>query len=96
MGMNYFEVFMAINSVGTQVAIEVYQALKDGELDGKELTGIVKTGIRSLRMAGVSHDDLDKILMVTSKAEYDMLPFKDGDVLFYAPSELTDKLSIKT
>jgi hypothetical protein len=33
--------------------------------------------------------------MVTTRAEYDALKFKDGDVLVYGPVELTSKLKIR-
>lgn len=95
MNMKYFQVFGAITAIGTQVGMKVVSAMEDDVLDGPEIGDIVKTSINALRMAGVSHADLDKIQVITSRAGYEALPFKDGDVLIYGPSELTGKLKVK-
>jgi len=94
--VSYVELFITINAVASQVAMQVLRALKDDVLDGPEVASIVKAAIQGLRIAGVSHADLDQIQLITEKAEHDMLPFKDGDVIIYAPSELTSQLKIKT
>ena len=94
--MKYFMIIAQITSLATLMAGEIVQALSDGVLDGPELANIVKRGILNLRMAGVSHEDLDQIQVITARYEYDQLPFKDGDVLFYGPSEVTSKLKIKS
>ena len=95
MSMKWFKILGIVTGMATQVAGEVVQALADGVLDGPELGNIIKKGIMGLRLAGVSHDELDQIQMVTTRAEYDALEFKDGDVLFYGPVELTSKLKIR-
>ena len=95
MSMKWFKILGIVTGMATQVAGEVVQALADGVLDGPELGNIIKKGIFGLRMAGVSQDELDQIQMVTTRAEYDALEFKDGDVLVYGPVELTSKLKIK-
>jgi len=95
MSMKWFKILGIVTGMATQVAGEVVQALADGVLDGPELGNIIKKGILGLRMAGVSQDELDQIQMVTTRAEYDALKFKDGDVLVYGPVELTSKLKIK-
>jgi hypothetical protein len=74
---------------------EIAQALADGVLNGPELARIVKAGVMGLRMVGVSHRDLDQVQVITTRAEYEMLPFKDGDVIVYGPEELTSKLKMK-
>ena len=93
--MKFFKVFKIVMGVAMAIAGEVCEAWEDGVLDGPELASIIKKGIMGLRMTGVSQDELDQIQMVTSRAEYDMLSFKDGDLLVYAPEELTSKLKIK-
>ena len=94
--ISYVELFITLNAVASQVAMQVLRALQDDVLDGPEVAGIVKAAIQGLRMTGVSHADLDQIKMITTKSDYDALPFKDGDVMIYGPSELTSKLKIKT
>jgi hypothetical protein len=97
MRLNFISIFGAITTVGTQIAVQVIQAMEDDILDGGELTRIFKTAIMGLRMAGVSHEDLDKIQMATSRMDFEMLEavFKEGDTLVYCPKEVTDKLKIK-
>lgn len=95
MKIGYFKIFGAVTGVVSSTAGEVMQALADGVLDGTELARIIKAGIMGLRMAGVSRGDLDQVQVITTRNEYEMLPFKDGDVLVYGPSEVTGKLKIK-
>jgi hypothetical protein len=95
MSMKWFKILGIVTGMATQVAGEVVQALADGVLDGPELGNLIKKGILGLSMAGVSQEELDQIQMVTTRAEYDVLEFKDGDVLVYGPVELTSKLKIK-
>lgn len=97
MRLSFISIFGAITTVGTQIAIQVVRAMEDGELDGGELARIFKTAIMGLRMAGVSHEDLDMVQMATTRAEFEMLEavFKEGDTLVYCPKEVTDKLKIK-
>jgi hypothetical protein len=93
--MKFFKVFKVVMGVAMSIAGESMEAWEDGVLDGPELASIIKKGIMGLRMTGVSQDELDQILLITTKMEYDMLPFKDGDLVIYGPSELTSKLKIK-
>jgi hypothetical protein len=93
--MKWFRILGIVTGIATTLAGEVVQALADGVLDGPELGNIIKRGIMSLRMSGVSQEDLDMIQMVTTRAEYEALDFQDGDVLVYGPIELTSKLKIK-
>jgi hypothetical protein len=73
MKVNFIEIFGAITTVGTQAGIKVIRALEDDVLDGPELASIIKTAIRALRMAGVSHKDLDQVQVATTRAEYEMI-----------------------
>jgi len=93
--MKYFKVFRIVMGIALAIGGEVAEAWADGVLDGPELASIIKNGIMGLRMSGVSQKDLDMIQMVTTKGEYDMLDFKDGDLLLYAPEELIAKMKIK-
>jgi hypothetical protein len=61
MSMKWFKILGIVTGMATQVAGEVVQALADGVLDGPELGNIIKKGIMGLRLAGVSHDELDQI-----------------------------------
>jgi hypothetical protein len=81
--------------VATVLAGEVVQAMADGVLDGTELGRLIKRGIMTLRMSGVSQEELDLIKIVSQKYEYDTLNFKDGDMVIYVPVELSSKLKIK-
>jgi hypothetical protein len=93
--MKFFKVFKVVMGVAMAIAGDVLEAWEDGVLDGKELGTIISKGIMGLRMTGVSQDELDQILIISTKMEYDMLPFKDGDLVIYGPSELTSKMKIK-
>jgi len=93
--MKWFKIFGIVSSLAMNVAGEVVQALQDKVLDGPELASIIKKTIMGLRMAGVSQDELDQIQVITDRVEFETLPFKDGDVVIYGPSELTSKLKIK-
>jgi hypothetical protein len=93
--MKWFKILGIVTGMATQVAGKVVQALADGVLDNPELGNIIKKGILWLRVAGVSQDELDQNQMVTTRAEYDALEFKDGDVLVYGPVELTARLKIR-
>lgn len=93
--MNFYKIFGVVTGVATQIAGAVMQAFSDDVLDGPELANITKSGIQGLRMAGVSQKELDMIQVATTRAEYEALPFKDGDVLIYGPVELTSKLKIR-
>ena len=93
--MNWFKIFGAVTGVTTSIAGEVVQAFADNVLDGTELGRIIKKGVYGLRMAGVSQEELDQIQVVMTLEEYEALPFKDGDLIVYGPTELTSKLRIK-
>ena len=93
--MNWFKIFGAVTGVATSIAGEVVQALADKVLDGTELGRIIKKGVYGLRLAGVSQEELDQIQVITTQEEYNALPFKDGDLIVYGPTELTSKLRIK-
>lgn len=95
MKINLFEVFGAVSTIGIQVGMKVVKALEDNVLYGPELAEIFKTSLQALRMAGVSNEDIDKVRVITTRAEFDQLDFKDGDVLVYGPEELTKKLRIE-
>lgn len=95
MKIGYFKLFGVVTGIVSATAGEVIQALADGILDGRELAKIVKAGIMGLRMAGISHADLDQVQVITTRAEYEALPFKDGDVAVYGPVEVTSKLKIE-
>jgi hypothetical protein len=90
-----FKYFGIISGVAMALIGEVVTAMADGVLDGAELSRLIKRGVMSLRMAGVSQTELDQIQVITDRFEFDALPFNDGDLLVYAPQELLEKLKIK-
>lgn len=85
----------AIMGMAMAIGYDVMDALRDDILDGPEIARIIKSGIQGLRFAGVSHKDLDHVQVITDRAAYEALPFKDGDLIIYGPSELTSKLKVK-
>ncbi len=91
----YFILIAQLSGLATSLAGEIAQALSDGVLNGSELGSIISRFITNLRMVGVSQGDIGMIQMVTTRVEFDQLDFKDGDILVYGPSELTDKLEVK-
>jgi len=93
--MNYFKLFGILTGIATSITGQVVQSLADGVLSGSEIVEIIKGAIRGLRMAGVNHQDLDKILVVTTMYEHQQIEFRDGDIMVYAPVELLAKLKIK-
>jgi len=93
--LRYFIIVSQVTSLATVMAGEIAQALMDGVLDGTELANIIKRLIMNLRMVGVSHAQLDQIKMVMTRPDFEALPFKDGDIVVYVPSELTDQLKIE-
>lgn len=95
--LRYFIIVSQVTSLATVMAGEIAQALMDGVLDGTELANIIKRLIMNLRMVGVSHAQLDQIKMTTTITETTELAlnFKDGDIMVYVPSELTNKLKIE-
>lgn len=95
MRVNLIRVLGAMTTIGSQMGMEIIIALEDGELDAKEVGRIVKRGINGLRMAGVSQKELDQVLLIVDKYEFDMLDFKEGDMLIYSPAEVNAKLKVK-
>ena len=95
MRVNLIRVLGAISTIGSQMGMEIIIALEDGELDGKEVGRIVKRGINGLRMAGISQAELDQVQLIVDKYEFDMLDFKDGDMIIYSPAEVNAKLKVK-
>jgi len=95
--LRYFIIVSQVTSLATVMAGEIAQALMDGVLDGTELANIIKRLIMNLRMVGVSHAQLDQIKMFTTQIEFNgaQVTFRDGDILVYVPSELTNKLKIE-
>jgi hypothetical protein len=93
--MKWFKILGIVTGMATALAGEVVQAMADGVLDGTELAHLIKRGIMTLRMSGVSQEELDQIQITTKLSEVEGLQFKDGDLMVYVPEELSSKLKIE-
>lgn len=92
--MDRTKLFIIIWGVVNSMVQEFCLAMFDKILTGVELVRIIKAGVMGLRLAGVTSGDVDKIKLITTKAEYDALDFQDGDGMLYGPKVLLEKIEI--
>ena len=92
--MNKVSLFMVIWSAANSMVQELYFAMADRVLTGSEFLRILKAGLSSLRFAGISSTDLDRLKLITTASEWQQLDFQDGDGAVFAPKELIDQLKV--
>jgi hypothetical protein len=92
--MNKTRLFLIIWGAANALVQEFAMAMMDKVLTGPEFLRMIKSALMSLRFAGLSSTELDKIQLVTTASEWQSIPFKDGDGAIFAPQELIDQIKI--